>query len=84
MALIKAIARFGVVLATIAFAGEQASQPIFATLARRFDVDINILSGSVETVGDRRVGQFQIEIEAAKVTQALKYLHESKFEVEVH
>ena len=43
-------------LATIAFAGEQASQPIFATLARRFDVDINILCGSVETVGDRRVG----------------------------
>ncbi|MEH2398478.1 NIL domain-containing protein [Nostoc sp.] len=71
-------------LATIAFAGEQASQPIFATLARRFDVDINILSGSVETVGDRRVGQFHIELEGAKVTQALKYLHESEFEVEVH
>ncbi|WP_442947483.1 NIL domain-containing protein [Nostoc sp.] len=35
-------------------------------------------------IGDRRVGQFQIELEAAKVTQALKYLHESEFEVEVH
>lgn len=66
----------------IAFAGEQASQPIFAT-ARRFDVDINILRGSVETVGDRRVGPFHIELEGAKVTQALKYLHESEFEVEV-
>ncbi|MEH2275768.1 MAG: NIL domain-containing protein [Nostoc sp.] len=49
------IARPGIVLAMIAFAGEQASQPIFATLARRFDVDINILSGSIETVGDRLV-----------------------------
>lgn len=78
------IARPGAVLATIAFAGEQATQPIFATLARRFDVDINILSGSVETVGDRRVGQFHIELEGEKVTEALKYLHESKFEVEVH
>ncbi|MEH1944781.1 MAG: ATP-binding cassette domain-containing protein [Nostoc sp.] len=78
------IARPGAVLATIAFADEQAKQPIFATLARRFDVDINILSGSVETVGDRRVGQFHIELEGSKVTQALKYLHESEFEVEVH
>ncbi|MEH2301100.1 MAG: ATP-binding cassette domain-containing protein [Nostoc sp.] len=78
------IARSGAVLATIAFAGEQATQPIFATLVRRFDVDINILSGSVETVGDRRVGQFHIELEGEKVTQALKYLHESEFEVEVH
>ncbi|MEH2246958.1 NIL domain-containing protein [Nostoc sp.] len=33
---------------------------------------------------DRRVGQFHIELEGEKVTQALKYLHESKFEVEVH
>ncbi|MBN3943185.1 MetQ/NlpA family ABC transporter substrate-binding protein [Nostoc sp. NMS9] len=74
----------GAVIATIAFAGEQASQAIFATLARNFDVDVNILSGSVETVGDRRVGQFHIELEGQKVTQALKYLHEAEFEVEVH
>jgi D-methionine transport system ATP-binding protein len=74
----------GAVIATIAFAGEQASQPIFATLARNFDVDVNILSGSVETVGDRRVGQFHIELEGQKVTQALKYLHEAEFEVQVH
>ncbi|MBD0327831.1 MAG: ATP-binding cassette domain-containing protein [Pyrinomonadaceae bacterium] len=74
----------GAIIATIAFAGEQASQPIFATLARNFDVDVNILSGSVETVGDRRVGQFHIELEGQKVTQALKYLHEAEFEVQVH
>lgn len=74
----------GAIIATIAFAGEQASQPIFATLARNFDVDVNILSGSVETVGDRRVGQFHVELEGQKVTQALKYLHEAEFEVQVH
>jgi len=78
------VARPGGVLATIAFAGEQASQPIFATLARRFDVDINILSGSVETVGHQRVGQFHIELEGTQVNQALEYLHQSQFEVEVH
>ncbi|MEH1934025.1 MAG: ATP-binding cassette domain-containing protein [Nostoc sp.] len=74
----------GAVIATIAFAGEQASQPIFATLARNFDVDVNILSGSVETVCDRRVGQFHVELEGQKVTQALKYLDEAEFEVQVH
>jgi D-methionine transport system ATP-binding protein len=74
----------GAVIATIAFAGEQASKPIFATLARNFDVDVNILSGSVETVGDRRVGQFYVELEGQKVTQALKYLHEAEFKVQVH
>jgi D-methionine transport system ATP-binding protein len=55
--------KLGAVIATIAFAGEQAGQPIFATLARNFDVDVNILSGSVETIGDRRVGQFHVELE---------------------
>ena len=74
----------GAVLATIAFAGEQASQPIFTTLARHFDVDVNILSGSVETVGDRRVGQFHIELKGQKIAQALKYLHDEEFAVEVH
>ncbi|AFY31749.1 methionine ABC transporter ATP-binding protein [Calothrix sp. PCC 7507] len=78
------VPRPGGVLATIAFAGEQASQPIFATLARRFDVDINILSGSVENVGNQRVGQFHIELEGTQINQALKYLYESEFAVEVH
>ncbi len=40
--------------------------------------------GSVETIGDRRIGQFQVELEGDKIRQALEYLHESEFEVEVH
>ncbi|KAF3889603.1 MULTISPECIES: methionine ABC transporter ATP-binding protein [Nostocales] len=72
------------ILATLAFAGETATQPIFATLARRFDIDIHLLNGSVETVGNQRVGQFQVELKGANLTQALEYLHKSKVEVEVH
>jgi D-methionine transport system ATP-binding protein len=64
---------------------EVAQVPIFAMLARRFDVDVNIMKrGSVETIGDRRIGQFQVELEGDKIRQTLEYLHESKFEVEVH
>ncbi|QFZ15943.1 hypothetical protein EH233_20830 [Anabaena sp. YBS01] len=33
---------------------------------------------------DRHVGQFHVELAGQKITQALKYLHEAAFEVEVH
>ncbi|MBD3885641.1 ATP-binding cassette domain-containing protein [Phormidium tenue FACHB-886] len=75
--------RPGASVATIAFNEDLADEPIFSTLTRNFDVTVNILSGSVEPVGDRRVGQFQIELTGDKVAEALKYLHELKFAVEV-
>lgn len=78
------VPRPGATLATIVFSGDTADQSIFTTLTRRFDISTNILSGSVETVGDRRVGQFQVELEGARVKQALEYLHASEFAVEVH
>lgn len=71
-------------LATITFAGDIATQPILTTLVRRFDVDVNILSGSVETVGNQRVGQFQVELSGANITAALKYLHDLDVKVEVY
>lgn len=76
--------RPGTVVATLAFAGEVARNSILSTLARRFDVDVNILNGSVETVGSQHIGQFQVELEGAKVTQALEYLHKSEYAIEVH
>lgn len=74
----------GGVIATIAFAGATASQPLLTTLVRRFDVDVNILNGSVEVVGDRRIGQFQVELKGGRVAQALEYLQESGYAVEVN
>lgn len=74
----------GAILATIAFTKESANEPILSTLTRRFDVNFNILSGSVEIISNQRVGQFQLELQGAKVTEALQYLHDSGFAVEVH
>lgn len=71
------------VLATIAFKGETASRPFLAHLVRQFDVDVNILNGSVETVGGRTVGQFQLEVSGVEIRQALEYLHDQGLEVEV-
>jgi len=67
--------RPGTYLATLAFQGKAVHQPIFSSLARQFDVDVRILSGSVETVGSQPVGQFQVELAGAEAKQALEYLH---------
>lgn len=73
----------GATLVTIAFTKEAANQPILATLVRRFDINFNILSGSVEFINGQRVGQLQLEL-TGDITEALKYLKELGFAVEVH
>jgi D-methionine transport system ATP-binding protein len=70
------------ILATIAFSGA-ANQSILTTLIRRFNVDVNILNGSVETVGNQRVGQFQVELAGAEINAALHYLHQQELGLEV-
>ncbi|HEY9639448.1 MAG TPA: ATP-binding cassette domain-containing protein [Coleofasciculaceae cyanobacterium] len=72
------------VVATIAFKGETANQPFLSHLVRQFDVDVNILNGSVETIGGRSVGQFQLEVSGAETRPALDYLHQQGLEVEVN
>lgn len=71
------------VIATIAFKGEVARQPILTTLVRQFDVDVNILNGSVETIGEQPVGQFQLELAGKGIETALEYLHKLGIAVEV-
>lgn len=74
----------GAIVATIGFTGDAASRPILSHLVRQFDVDINILNGSVEKVGGQRVGQFQVELTGAQVERALAYLNQQQLTVEVH
>lgn len=73
----------GAVVVTIAFSGAVANQPFITRLVRQFDVDINILNGSVETIGNEPVGQFQIELSGLEVRSALEYLRRLNIEVEV-
>jgi D-methionine transport system ATP-binding protein len=68
---------------TISFAGNTAEQPIITTLARRFDIDANILGGSIETIGQRRVGQLQVELQGTQIDGALRFLHDQGLQVEV-
>lgn len=77
-------ARPGSTVVTITFAGESAEEPVFSTLARRFELDVNILSGNIEAFGDERIGQLQAEFAGEQVTDALNYLRNLGLHVEVH
>ncbi|NTU79510.1 MAG: ATP-binding cassette domain-containing protein [Chloroflexales bacterium] len=78
------IPRSGARIATLTFVGEAAERPLLTTLGRRFEVDVSILSGSVEKLGYRRVGQLQVELVGAGVDPALQYLREHGMDVKVH
>ena len=68
------------VVATIAFQG-RANQSILTHLIREFDIEVNILSGSMETIGGHSVGQFQLELSGADVQLALEYLRQFGIEL---
>lgn len=62
----------------LTLAGEHSTRPILSTLARRFDVDAHLLEGSLERVGEARVGRLLFELTGAPeaVRQALVFLRE--------
>ncbi len=75
--------RPGATLTTITFVGDAADEPLMTTLVRDFQVDVNILGGSIESLGERRVGQLQVELSGARVADALAYLRQKNVRVEV-
>jgi D-methionine transport system ATP-binding protein len=68
---------------TIYFFGDAADQPIIASLVRKFDLDVNILGGSIQNVGINRIGRLQVEIKGQQAPQALDYLRSLGLRVEV-
>ncbi|HEY0605550.1 MAG TPA: methionine ABC transporter ATP-binding protein [Herpetosiphonaceae bacterium] len=78
-------ARPGTVLVNMTFVGDAAEQPILTTLARKFDLDANILGGSIETIADRRVGQLQVELsgDRQQLDPALRFLRDNGLRLEV-
>lgn len=73
----------GATSAAITFIGEAADRPVLSGLVRKFDIDLNILGGSIQMIGGRRIGRLQVEFSGAQVTQALSYLKSIGLHVEV-
>jgi D-methionine transport system ATP-binding protein len=78
-----AAAAAGATTAAITFLGEVTDQPVLTTLVRKFDVNVNILGGSIQSIAGRRVGQLQVELAGGQVSAALDYLRGIGLRVEV-
>ncbi|HEU4323613.1 MAG TPA: ATP-binding cassette domain-containing protein [Roseiflexaceae bacterium] len=74
----------GALAATVTLVGELADRPLISELARRLDVDITILSGAVETVGNQRVGRLRLALAGARRAEALEELRALGAHVELH
>jgi D-methionine transport system ATP-binding protein len=73
----------GATSAAITFIGEAADQPVLAGLVRKFEIDLNILGGSIQMIGGRRIGRLQVELSGAQVSQALNHMKGLGLHVEV-
>ena len=61
----------------ILFSGDSAKEPVLTGVARHFDIDINVLAGSVETLGGQQFGHLRVQLaENADADAVLAYLHE--------
>jgi D-methionine transport system ATP-binding protein len=62
----------------IVFTGDSAMKPVISTMARRFDVEANILFGNVDFIQGKPLGELLVELSGARasVESALGYLRE--------
>jgi D-methionine transport system ATP-binding protein len=61
----------------ILFSGQSAKEPVLTGVARHFDIDLNVLAGSVETLGGEQFGHLRVQLaEDADADAVLDYLHQ--------
>ena len=66
------------------FDGEQSDIPYVSVLTRKFNIDINILGGAIDTLSnDNKVGHLVLEIEADEISEVIEWLKGHKLGVEV-
>ncbi len=72
-------------LIRLAFIGESSKRPIVSRLIKTFDINVNILSGSIDTLQATNVGHLILEIigQESEVDKALEYLENENVNVEV-
>ncbi|WP_431709706.1 methionine ABC transporter ATP-binding protein [Glutamicibacter uratoxydans] len=44
------------------YSGEQASEPVISMITRTFDIDVNVLAGSVEQLGEHQFAHLRIQL----------------------
>jgi D-methionine transport system ATP-binding protein len=61
----------------VLFSGDTASAPVLSTAARKFDLDLNVLAGSVESLDNAQFGHLRIQLpEGADAGPVVGYLRD--------
>lgn len=64
--------------------GESASAPVLSELTRRFDANVNVIAGTVETLGGSRFGRLRVEVDSPRpLSEITDYLEAAGVHVEV-
>lgn len=66
---------------TVTYVGTP-DEPVMSELVRRFDVDVNIVGGAVETVGGLPIGRLRVRVTGSRSAEALGYLRDRELLVE--
>ncbi|MEU4557902.1 ATP-binding cassette domain-containing protein [Actinoplanes sp. NPDC023936] len=67
----------GATVVDVTVSGEDADRPLLADLARRFDTDVRILGGHVETLATTRAGRWRIALPGTENDEMIDYLRKS-------
>ena len=72
-------------LVRLSFIGDSAGDPLISTLIKKYDVDVNIIYGNIDSIKDIPYGTLVIEINGDRdhIKTAINYLHERKLKIEV-
>lgn len=64
--------------------GDTASAPVLSELTRRFDANVNVIAGTVETLGGSRFGRLRVEVDSPRpLSEITAYLEGAGVHVEV-
>ncbi|MCH3951247.1 MAG: methionine ABC transporter ATP-binding protein [Acidaminococcus sp.] len=72
-------------LVRLHFIGESANEPVIATLIKKYNIDVNIVAGNIETLQETPYGMLLIGMDADEehMKLAMDYLHEKNLQIEV-
>ena len=75
----------GKLLLRLSFIGSSAGDPLISSLVKKFDVDVNILYGNIDSIKDTPYGTLLVEISGTRssIKDALTYLHARNLRMEV-
>lgn len=68
----------------IIFSGEAASDPLLSQIAKKFDIEINVLFGNITELQGKPFGNLIVHFEGdlADINQVISYIHEQKIIIE--